>query len=171
MNRWEIVEALASVVNEWIGRAVSWLTLTMVLVIFLVVILRYLFGLGWIALQESATYMHATVFMLGAAYALHHDAHVRVDLFYDRFSPRTRAWVNLGGHLLLLLPSCIFLFWISLEYVTQSWQVMEGSHDAGGLNLVWLLKSLLLITPLLLALQGLAQSVINIRQIRGKAKA
>lgn len=165
MNVGQTVEALAGVMNEWIGRAISWLTLAMVGVVFLVVVLRYLFGIGWIALQESATYMHATVFMLGAAYALRHDAHVRVDLFYDRFSPHRKALVNLLGTLVLLLPTCVFLFWVSLEYVTQSWHILEGSHDAGGLNLVWLLKGLLLLAPMLLGLQGLAMVVINLRRL------
>ncbi|MCU7958697.1 MAG: TRAP transporter small permease subunit [gamma proteobacterium symbiont of Bathyaustriella thionipta] len=141
---------------EGIGRLVSWLTLGMVLVTFTVVILRYFFNIGWIAMQESITYMHAMVFMLGAAYTLRHEGHVRVDIFYERLSDKGKARVNLLGTLLLLFPFCIFILWTSWAYVGQSWQVFEGSQEAGGLPAVWLLKGLILLLPALLLLQGLA---------------
>ena len=114
--------------NEWIGRAVSWLSLLMVLVTFAVVVLRYAFDTGWIAMQESVTYMHAVLFLAGAAYTLKHQGHVRVDVFYRRFSPRGRAWVDLFGGLLLLLPVCLFIFYMSWDYVVQSWALQEGSR-------------------------------------------
>ena len=84
---------------DWSGRTVSWLTLLMVIVTFVVVVLRYVFDIGWIALQESVTYMHAMVFLVGASWTLQQEAHVRVDIFYSRFSPRTKAWIDLGGSL------------------------------------------------------------------------
>ncbi len=142
--------------NEWLGRAVAWMTLGMVLVTFLVVLLRYLFDLGWIAMQESVTYMHAVVFLAGAAYTLRHDGHVRVDVFYKGFSPRTRAWVDLLGSLLLLLPVCGFIAWASWDYVAQSWAIREGSREAGGLPGVFLLKTLLLVLVASLVLQAVA---------------
>ena len=98
------LQSALSSINESVGRAISWLTLCMVLVTFLVVVLRYAFNLGWIAMQESVTYMHALVFLLGAAYTLKHDGHVRVDIFYRRLGERGRAWVDLLGALLLLWP-------------------------------------------------------------------
>ncbi|NIR25762.1 MAG: TRAP transporter small permease subunit, partial [Gammaproteobacteria bacterium] len=113
----------------------------MVLVTFAVVLLRYLFNTGWIAMQESITYMHALVFMLGAAYTLRHDGHVRVDIFYQKFSPRTRAWVDLLGTLLLLLPVTLFIAWVSWEYVSTAWALKEGSRETGGLPGVYLLKT------------------------------
>ncbi len=137
-------------------RSVHFLTLLMVLVTFAVVVLRYGFDLGWIAMQESVTYLHAANFMLGAAFALRHDAHVRVDIFYQKFGPRGRAWVDLLGTLFLLLPVCGFILYASWDYVRESWQLMEGSQEAGGIPAVWLLKSLLLAMPVLLILQGLA---------------
>jgi TRAP-type mannitol/chloroaromatic compound transport system permease small subunit len=143
-------------VAEWIGRSIAWLTLAMVLVTFLVVVLRYLFDTGWIAMQESVTFMHALVFMLGAAYTLRAGGHVRVDIFYRKFGPRGRAWVDLGGALLLLLPMSLFIVWISWDYVAAAWAVSEGSREAGGLPGVYLLKSLILLMPLLLALQALS---------------
>ena len=155
-------------IAEYTGRVVSWGTLLMVLVTFLVVILRYVFDLGWIALQESVNYLHAAVFMLGAAYTMKHQGQVRVDIFYQKMSRRSRAWVDVLGTLLLLFPLCGFIFWVSWEYVSNSWAVLEGSPEAGGLPGVFLLKSLLLLLPLTLGLQGVAVLLRNIVLLRGK---
>ena len=151
---------------DWSGRAVSWLTLLMVIVTFVVVVLRYVFDIGWIALQESITYMHAMVFLVGASWAMQHDAHVRVDIFYNRFSTRTKAWIDLFGSLLLLLPVMIFIAWISWEYVIDSWEVLEGSREAGGLPAVFLLKSLILVLAIMLILQALVQIIRSAQTIR-----
>ena len=142
--------------NEIIGRVLAWLTLLMVLVTFAVVVLRYGFDWGSIAMQESVNYLHALVFMAGAAYTLKHNEHVRVDILYTRLSPRGKAWVDLFGTLILLLPVCIFLIWVSFTYVSNSWQLLEGSREAGGLPLVYLLKSFIPLMGLLLLLQGLS---------------
>jgi len=147
--------------SEWTGRTLSWLSLFMVLVTFLVVVLRYVMDLGWIAMQESVTYMHATLFMLGAAYTLNRNGHVRVDIIYHKMSRRGRAWVDLLGTLLLLTPVCVFMAWIGWQYVTDSWGVMEGSREAGGIPAVYLLKALILLMPVLLLLQGLALMLRN----------
>lgn len=146
-------------INEVLGSAVSWLSLLMVLVTFIIVVLRYAFDLGWIWLQESVTFMHAALFLIGAAYTLKHEGHVRVDIFYRKFTPRTRAWVDLGGALFLLLPVCLFIFSVSWGYVVQSWELNEGSREAGGLDGVYLLKSLMLVMAGLLVLQGLSQAM------------
>ena len=151
---------------DWSGRAVSWLTLLMVIVTFIVVVLRYVFDIGWIALQESTTYMHAMVFLVGASWAMQQEAHVRVDIFYSRFSARIKAWVNLFGSLLLLLPVMVFVTWISWEYVSESWGVLEGSREAGGLPGVFLLKSLIPVMAIMLILQALVQIVRSIQTIR-----
>jgi len=151
---------------DWAGRAVAWLTLLMVIVTFVVVVLRYVFDIGWIGLQESVTYMHAMVFMVGAAWAMQQRAHVRVDIFYSRFSARTQAWVDLLGSLLLLLPVMIYIAWISWAYVADSWSVLEGSREAGGLPAVFLLKSLIPVLALLLTLQALVQIIRSYQIIR-----
>jgi TRAP-type mannitol/chloroaromatic compound transport system permease small subunit len=148
--------------SDWVGRGAAWLTLAMVLVTFLVVLLRYAFDLGWIAMQESVTYMHGLVFMLGAAYTLRHDGHVRVDIFYRKLSERGRCWVDLMGSLLLLIPTCLFIAGMSWDYVSVSWQVHEGSREAGGLPGVFLLKTLLLVMPALLLVQALAGVLRNL---------
>jgi len=159
MPQLERIAAFIDGLSDWTGRAVAWLTLGMVLVTCAVVLLRYAFNLGWIALQESITYLHALVFMLGAAYTLRHDGHVRVDIFYRKLSPRGQAWIDLCGSLLLLLPVCVFILWVSWEYVAASWSLLEGSRDTGGLPLVFLLKSVIPAMALLLLLQGLAQAL------------
>lgn len=142
--------------SERVGSAIAWLTLLMVLVTFVIVVLRYLFNVGWIALQESITWMHALVFGLGAAFALRRDGHVRVDIFYTNMSPRGQAWVNLLGTVFLLLPVCVFILWVSWDYVAASWTQGEASPEAGGLPAIFLLKSVILAMSALLALQGLA---------------
>jgi len=157
-------------VSEWSGRGIAWLTLLMVAVTFLVVVLRYLFNLGWIAMQESVTYMHALVFMLGAAYTLKHEGHVRVDIFYRTMSTRGRAWVDLLGTLLLLLPVCSFIFWVSLDYVLSSWSLLESSREAGGLPWVYLLKTALLLMPALMIVQGIGELMRNALVLLGHAK-
>ncbi|HEX5676385.1 MAG TPA: TRAP transporter small permease subunit [Alcanivorax sp.] len=141
-----------------VGHLCAWFSLAMVVLMVLVVVLRYGFGIGSIALQESLTYLHGALFMLGAAYALALDEHVRVDVFYQHFSPRRRALVNVLGTLFLLLPVCVAIFGLSFEYVVHSWAGLERS-DNGGLPLVFVLKSLLLALPALLALQAAAELI------------
>ena len=143
-------------ISEWTGRAVAWLTLAMVLATIAVVVLRYAAGVGLIWLQESVNWMHAAVFMLGAAYTLKADEHVRVDVFYRAMSERGRAIVNLAGALLFLLPLCAFLVVESWPWVASSWRVGERSREAGGLPMLYLLKSLIPLMAVLLALQGIA---------------
>ena len=156
---------------SWLGRTVSWLTLVMTLLIFGVVLLRYGFNLGWIWLQESVTYLHATIFMVAAAWTLQVDDHVRVDIFYRDRSPRYRNLVNLGGTLLFLVPFSVFLLIIAWDYVAVSWASHEGSREAGGLPLVWLLKSLMLVLPVLLLLQSWSTVRGCIRALLGSPQA
>jgi len=141
---------------EWTGRTISWLTLGMVLLTFLVVLLRYVFNTGWIALQESINYMHALVFLIGAAYTLKHNEHVRVDIVYSKLSARGKAWIDLLGHVFILLPVMLFIFWVSWDYIIASWNVFESSGEAGGLPAVFLLKSSILLMSVLLILQSIA---------------
>jgi TRAP-type mannitol/chloroaromatic compound transport system permease small subunit len=140
------------------GKSVAWLTLVMVLLTFTIVVLRYGFNLGWIWLQESLTYLHVAVFSVVAAWALQQDGHVRVDIFYSGMTDKNRARVDLFGSLIFLVPFCIFILFISWPYVANSWKLLESSREAGGLPLVFLLKSLIMVMPALL----LGQAVINI---------
>ena len=140
-----------------LGRSLAWLVLAMALLTATIVVLRYGFNIGSIAAQETVIYLHGCLFMLGAAYALQRDAHVRVDIFYRRFGPRGRAWINALGSILFLLPLCVFICGISWNYVAESWAIRESSPDAGGLPAVFLLKSLLPLMALNLLLQGVAE--------------
>jgi TRAP-type mannitol/chloroaromatic compound transport system permease small subunit len=144
------------------GRAIAWLTLCMVLTQFAVVILRYVFEIGWIAMQESILFMHALVFLLGAAYTLRHEGHVRVDIFYRHLSRQAQALVDTLGTLFLLLPVCVYIFWSSWGYVTDSWHLLEGSREAGGLLGVFLLKTSILLMAGLFSLQGMSMLLKNL---------
>ncbi|MDH5436357.1 MAG: TRAP transporter small permease subunit [Gammaproteobacteria bacterium] len=153
--------------NEWVGKTISWLTMFMVLITFLIVVLRKVNNVGWISMQESVVFMHALVFLLGAAYTLKREGHVRVDIFYRDFSPVGKAWVDFLGALFLLFPVSVFIFWYSFDYVTSSWALQEGSREAGGLPGIYLLKTSLLVMPCLLMLQGLVQILKSIVIISG----
>jgi TRAP-type mannitol/chloroaromatic compound transport system permease small subunit len=163
LQRWAL---LIDALSDRIGRGVAWLTLGTVGVTFAVVVLRY--GLDWgsIAVQESVIYLHALVFMLGVSYTLRHDAHVRVDILYRDMSPRGRAWVDLSGSLVLLLPVCGFILWSSAGYVADAWLRLEGSREAGGLPLVFVLKGFIPLMAVLLALQGIAQALHSLQRLR-----
>jgi len=152
---------------EWTGRAISWLTLLLVLDTFAVVVLRYLFSVGWIAMQESMTYLHAFVFLLGAAYTLRHDGHVRVDIVYRDLTPRTKAWLDLLGTFVFLVPVCVFILWSSWGYVASSWALHEGSEEAGGLPLVYILKTAIPVMAVLMLIQGLSQALHCVLTIAG----
>ena len=150
------------------GQLTSWLTVIMVFVTVVVVVMRYVFDAGAVWLQESVVWMHAVVFMVGAAYTLQQDEHVRVDIFYRGMNDRRRAWVDLFGTLLFLLPLCAFLGYKAWDFVLVSWQLGESSREPGGMPYPFLpiLKSVLLLMPLLLALQGVSMLVRALRTLR-----
>lgn len=156
----EITSKLAYKIDKFTeatGNLIAWLNIGMVVFTVLVVVLRYAFNSSSIALQESVTYLHGIVFLIGSAYTLKHDEHVRVDILYQNFSPKGKAIVNLLGTLLLLLPIMFYIAIESWPYVLQSWQVMEVSDEAAGLPAVFLLKTLVLLMVAVLSLQGIAE--------------
>ena len=155
-------------VSEATGRAASWLTLAMVIVSFAIVIIRYVFDSGFIWLQESLTWMHAAVFMLGTAYTLQRDEHVRVDIFYREMSLKRRAIVNLLGVLFFIFPLCLLFVIEGFDYVFASWSIHEVSRNAGGLPypFVPLLKSALLMMPIAVALQGLSLALRSVNELK-----
>lgn len=143
--------------NDWIGRAIAWLTLGMVLTEFTVVLSRYVFGLGSTLMQESIVYMHATVFLMCAGYALVYNGHVRCDIFYAVATPRKKAIIDLVGTFLFLIPMCILIGWMAWPYVRASWAVMEVSQEGRlGIPAVFLLKTLILVFAGLLAVQAVS---------------
>ncbi|HEX2753221.1 MAG TPA: TRAP transporter small permease subunit [Alphaproteobacteria bacterium] len=154
-------------VNDRIGRLVAWMTFLTVLVAVSVALLRYVFDIGFIWMQESYIWMHGLIFMLGAGYTLLHGGHVRVDVFYSKFSPRGRAWVDLLGVLLLLLPMMAIIAWTSWGYVANSWEMRERSPQPGGLPATYFLKSAILFFCALVALQGLSLAAKSLLVLKG----
>ncbi len=153
--------------NEHIGRTLAWLSLLIVLVQFIVVGGRYVFGIGYIWAQESIIYMFGFLFMLTSAYTLRHDGHVRVDIFYREADPRVKAWINLLGSLFFLIPVCVLIFWIAYPYVMQSWAILERSQEASGIPARYLQKTAILAFAVLMGLQGLSMALHSVLALRG----
>jgi len=163
----EVADAIDRL-TQAIGRTAAWLALAVVLLQFVLVVARYLFGFGSIWLTETVIYAHATLFMLAAAWTLQAGGHVRVDVFYAEAAPRTRSLIDLFGALLLLLPFMLVLVWLSVPYAARAWAVLERSQESSGLPLVFLLKSIIPLFAGLMALQGVAQAI---RAAQALAKA
>ena len=149
-------------VNTIIGRLTAWLVLYMVLMQFVVVIMRYVFSYGSIQMQESIWYMHGLLFMLGAGYTLAKEGHVRLDIFYRASSKKIKAWVNLVGALVCLIPFCIVNFELAWPMVLNSWAVLEGSTEASGLPFIYLFKTVVLIFSVLVATEGVALGIRSV---------
>lgn len=154
---------------QWIGNVIArplrWLVLLMVITTVTVVLMRYALQTSAIFLQESVMYLHGLFFMLALAFGVAQDSHVRVDILYSRMSTKRRNLVNLLGHCAFLMPVAVLIFATSLPYVSASWRVLEGSSEVGGIPAVFVLKSLLPITAVLLMLQALASSAGLVRQL------
>jgi TRAP-type mannitol/chloroaromatic compound transport system permease small subunit len=153
-------------INRVTASVIRWLALFMVLVQFAIVVGRYVFGVNSIAAQESVLYMHATFFMLGAGYTLLVDKHVRVDVFYAKVSTATQRRIDIFGHIFLLLPSMLALLYWSWPSVRNSWNILEGPISVGGIEAVFLLKTLIPAFCILVMLQSLS---LLARLVLGKA--
>ncbi|KZL20733.1 Tripartite ATP-independent periplasmic transporter, DctQ component [Pseudovibrio axinellae] len=158
---------LITSVNSGIGKSCAWLSLGIVLVQFTVVVMRYVFGIGSIWMQESITYMHGFLFMLAAAYTLSVDGHVRVDIFYRDARPRIKAMVDLVGSVFFLLPMCAVIIYWSWGYVASSWSIWEGSQEASGIQGRYLLKSAIIGFAVLVGLQGIAIIIRSVLALGG----
>ncbi|MFD2095234.1 TRAP transporter small permease subunit [Corallincola platygyrae] len=148
-----------------LGQAVAWLGGAMMALIMVIVVLRYLFNLGWIALQESVMYLHAAAITFGAAYTLQKDKHVRVDIFFRNFNDKQKAWLTIFGTVFLLMPTCSMIFSVCLPYVLDSWRYQESSLETGGLPALYLFKSLMLVLPILLYLQGVCWIITAVERL------
>lgn len=154
--------------STWAGRLVAWLVLCLVLLVCYDVGMRYLFQSGSVALQELEWHLFALIFLLGAASTLKNDGHVRVDVFYQSkwFSPQARIWINLLGNLAFLLPFCLIIITASWPFVRNAFLQNEGSPDPGGLPYRYLLKAVIPLAFSLLALQGIADIIRNLLELR-----
>jgi TRAP-type mannitol/chloroaromatic compound transport system permease small subunit len=166
-SRWLRIAQVLETPVRWIGAALGVLVLGGVLAEFAVVVLRY--GWQWSQpwLRESVLALNAAVFLLGMAWALQRDEHVRVDVLSRHWSARTRAWVELAGMLLIVLPFAIFVFVVSDHYVAQSWRIGESSNESGGLPALWVQKALIPAMAFLLALQALACAARQAARLTG----
>ena len=149
-------------INDWVGRAISWLLVLMVLNVFFVVVLRYVFGFGAIWMQELYVWSHAIVFLMGAGYTLLHKGHVRIDLIYRSASNKYKSLIDLLGSVFFALPVIYFIFIKSLPMVERSWKVLEKSAEAGGLPGLFLFKTVLLVFPLLFGIQFISLALKSI---------
>jgi TRAP-type mannitol/chloroaromatic compound transport system permease small subunit len=160
--------ALINKINEGIGRAVSWLTTILVLLVCFDVFRRYALrdSAAWI--MELEWHIFSVIFLIGDAYTLKHNKHVRVDLFYEKFESKDRAWVNLIGTLFFLMPWCVVLGYVSFHYAMNSLNILEGSPDPGGLPARYIIKFCIPLAMLLLFLQALAVLIKSWHAIRNK---
>lgn len=143
------------------------LNLVMLVNVFYDAIMRYFFKTGSIALQEMEWHLFAIVFLFGIAYGLKEDGHVRVDVLYDRFSPRNKAIVNLAGTLLFLLPLCVLIIEGSVWYVQEAYTSGEVSGDPGGLPHRWLIKLVIPASFVFLVVSAIGFIIRNINILRG----
>jgi TRAP-type mannitol/chloroaromatic compound transport system permease small subunit len=158
------------VLNEWVGRGVAWVTLGLVLVIFVDVVMRYMFRISFVFTQELEWHLFAFIFLIGAGYTLLHDGHVRVDVLYQRLGTKGKAWINLVGVLLFLFPGCVMIIVTSFKFVYASWAIMEGSPDPGGVPFRFIVKGTIPVGFFLLLLQGTSLGIHSLLQILGIEK-
>ena len=145
---------LINKVNIALGKLFSWSLLIMVILTFIIVVLRYLFNIGFIWMQELVRYLYASVFMLCAAYTLANDEHVRVDIFYSKLENKHKMIINVLGSLIFLIPVCLCILYYSYTYVINSWAQLEGSLEERGLHAVYILKTFIWAFAIMLTLQS-----------------
>ena len=151
--------------NEWIGRGVAWVTLALVLVIFVDVVMRYLFNTSFVFTQELEWHLFGFIFLIGAGFTLLHDGHVRVDIIYQRLGFKGQAWINLMGVIVFLIPGCLMIIITSFKFVLTSFLILEGSPDPGGIPFRFIVKGFIPAGFSLLLLQGLSLAIHSLLQI------
>ena len=156
--------------NQWVGRGVAWITLGLVLVVFVDVVMRYLFNTSFVFTQELEWHLFGFIFLIGAGYTLLHDGHVRVDIIYQRVGLKPRAWINLCGVILFLIPGCIMVITTSWKFMVNAFVIMEGSPDPGGIPFRFLLKGCIPLGFTLLLFQGISLGIHSLLQILGIEK-
>lgn len=156
--------------NEYIGRIVSWVTLLLVIVVFVDVVMRYAFKTSFVFTQELEWQVFAFIFLMGAGYTLLRDGHVRVDIIYQKLPIKQQAWINLIGTILFLIPGCLLVIDTSWSFVLNSFAVMEGSPDPGGIPYRFIIKSVIPLGFILLLLQGISLGLRSYLIIAGVEK-
>ena len=167
MNVLKTLSSLIDKINEWVGRGVAWVTLVLVVVIFVDVVMRYLFNTSYVFTQELEWHLFAFIFLIGAGYTLLQDGHVRVDIIYQRLGLKGQAWINLLGVIFFLIPGCLMVMITSLKFVANSFMIMEGSPDPGGIPLRFIVKGCIPAGFLLLLIQGISLGMHSLMRILG----
>lgn len=155
-------------VNLRVGNGISWLSFSLLLLVVFDVVMRYLFKKSFVAVQEAEWHIFAVFFLIGGGYTLLRDSHVRVDIFYQKMSPRLQAWINFLGVIFFLLPGCYLVIKTSSSFAWTSWLVREASADPGGLPGRYLLKGVVALAFVLIALQGISMGLKNLMLLLGK---
>lgn len=153
--------------NQWVGNFIAWIAALLVCVVFVDVCMRYLFNTSFVFVQEMEWHLFGFIFLMGAGYTLLHDGHVRVDVIYQRVSPRAKAWINLIGVLLFLIPGCYLVIQTSTKFALNSWSMLEGSPDPGGIPFRFIIKSAIPVGFTLMFLQGIAMGIESVFTIIG----
>ena len=145
-----------------IANGLLYILIALILLVFSTVFFRYVFNMSYIIVQEIIMYLHALIFMFGISYALKENSHVKIDVLYNSLNKRAQRVISIAGLVSFILPTALFIIYISIDMVTQSWVILEGSSEAGGLNLVFILKSLIPLSGVLIFLQGISELIKHI---------
>lgn len=170
MNLLRRLSQWVDTINEWVGRGTAWVSLALVTVVFIDVVMRYAFNRSFVFVQELEWHIFAFIFLIGAGYTLLHDGHVRVDIFYQRLGPKGKAWINLAGVLIFLIPGCLMIITTSWHFASRAFAVGEGSPDPGGIPYRFIVKSLIPVGFSLLLAQGISMGLHSLLQILGIEK-
>ena len=158
------ISQVIDLISEKIGIFTAYLILPMIIITFLVAFMRYVLDVGSIAIQEIIIYLHALVFSVGAAFTLKNDMHVRIDIFYSNYKRDFKKIINILGASLFLIPTCILIFITSWDYVISSILLLESSKEAGGLPILYILKSYILILCIALFFQAISEIFKNLNR-------
>ena len=167
MNVLKMFSRWIDTLNEWVGRGVAWVTLALVLVIFIDVVMRYLFNTSFVFTQELEWHLFGFIFLIGAGYTLLHDGHVRVDIIYQRLGLKGQAWINLLGVIFFLIPGCLMVMSTSWKFALNSFMIMEGSPDPGGIPYRFIVKGCIPAGFFLLLIQGISLGMHSLMRILG----
>ena len=159
-------QILIDKLTDNIANGLLYILIALIVLVFSTVFFRYVFNMSYIIIQEIIMYLHALIFMFGISYALKENSHVKIDVLYNSLNKRTQRVISIAGLVSFILPTALFIIYISIDMVTQSWMILEGSSEAGGLDLVFILKSLIPISGILIFLQGISELIKHIRVTR-----
>ncbi|MGD8290369.1 MAG: TRAP transporter small permease subunit [Desulfobacterales bacterium] len=171
MNLLKTLSRWIDTFNERVGRGVAWVTLGLVLVVFVDVLMRYILNTSFVFTQELEWHLFGFIFLMGAGYTLLHDGHVRVDIIYQRLGWKGQAWINFCGVLLFLIPGCIMVISTSWKFTMNSFSMLEGSPDPGGIPFRFIIKGCIPAGFTLLLLQGISLGMHSLMQIVGIEKS